>query len=173
MEEKIIFTTREAARYLGISLSTIYRMEKQGLISAIRTPGGQRRFSKKNLERYLKESQNFEAPQNPSKYKKQNFRVKETGNDYALKNNQEISMTMTIGEIKNELKKIYKERKSWNGAKDPFTESEIRQRELVLIKQQLLYRIKDAKLFKDKVEESFNFTLYKLIYDYLKDLKEK
>jgi len=70
---------------------------------------------------------------------------------------------MTIREIRNELEKIYKERNSWDGAKGPFTEPAIRQRELILIKQQLLYRIEDAKLLKDKGEESFNLKLYKII----------
>jgi len=70
---------------------------------------------------------------------------------------------MTIREIRNELGKIYKERKSWDGAKGPFTEPAIRQRELILIKQQLLYRIEDARLLKDKGEESFNLKLYKII----------
>ncbi|MBI5327441.1 MAG: helix-turn-helix domain-containing protein [Deltaproteobacteria bacterium] len=32
MEEKTAYTTKEAAKYLGISPATIYRMEKQGLI---------------------------------------------------------------------------------------------------------------------------------------------
>ncbi|MCK4418369.1 hypothetical protein KAV79_01000 [Candidatus Aerophobetes bacterium] len=73
---------------------------------------------------------------------------------------------MTIREIRNELERIYKERKSWNGAKGPFTEPAIRQRELILIKQQILYRIEDTKLLKDKTEESFNLTLYKIINDY-------
>lgn len=49
MEEKNLFTTKVAAKYLGISSSTIYRMEKRGLISSIRTPGGQRRFNKENV----------------------------------------------------------------------------------------------------------------------------
>lgn len=70
---------------------------------------------------------------------------------------------MTIREIKNELEKIYKERNSWDGAKGPFTDPAIRQRELILIKQQLLYRIEDARLLKDKGEESFNLKLYKII----------
>ncbi len=74
---------------------------------------------------------------------------------------------MTIKGIRNELEKIYKERKSWDGAKGPFIESVIRQRELILIKQQILYRIEDAKLMKDKIEESFNLTLYKIINDYI------
>jgi len=79
MEEKNVFTTKEAAKYLGISTATIYRMEKQGLISSLRTPGGQRRFNRENIEKYLRESQNFEAPQNPSRYKyqKTNFKIKE------------------------------------------------------------------------------------------------
>jgi site-specific DNA-methyltransferase (adenine-specific) len=96
MEEKIIFTTREAARYLGISLSTIYRMEKQGLISATRTPGGQRRFSKKNIEEYLKKSRKFEAPQNPSMYKKTTFLVREAGEVYGVESNKQVIPTKPI-----------------------------------------------------------------------------
>ena len=75
---------------------------------------------------------------------------------------------MTIREIRNELEKIYKERKSWDGARGPFSKPIIRRRELILIKQQILYRIEDAKLLKDKDEEFFNLTLYKIINDYLK-----
>ena len=74
---------------------------------------------------------------------------------------------MTIREIRSELQKIYKERKSWHGAKGPFIEPAIRQRELILIKQQILYKIEDAKLLHDKYEESFNHTLYKILNDYL------
>jgi site-specific DNA-methyltransferase (adenine-specific) len=85
MEEKTVFTTKEAAKYLGISTSTIYRMEKQGLISSIRTPGGQRRFSKEIIERYLKESQYFEAPQNPSRFKKTDFMIRESEAVYNAK----------------------------------------------------------------------------------------
>jgi len=70
---------------------------------------------------------------------------------------------MTNKEIRKELEKIYKERKSWSGAKGPFTKLAIRLKELILIKQQILYRIEDAKLLKDKREESFNSTLYKII----------
>lgn len=74
---------------------------------------------------------------------------------------------MTIREIRNELEKIYRERESWDGAKGPFTKPAIRQRELILIKQQILYRIEDAKSLKDGREESFNLTLYEIINDYL------
>lgn len=85
MKEKTFFTTKEAAEYLGMSQSTIYRMEKKELISSTRTPGGQRRFSKKTIEEYLKKSKKIEAPQNPSRYKKQNIQVKESQESYTAK----------------------------------------------------------------------------------------
>jgi site-specific DNA-methyltransferase (adenine-specific) len=85
MEEKTVYTTKEAAKYLGISTATIYRMEKQGLISSTKTPGGQRRFSRENIEKYLKESQNFEAPQNPSRFKKTDFMVREAEATYVAR----------------------------------------------------------------------------------------
>lgn len=44
-------------------------MEKQGLIHSIRTPGGQRRFLRSQLEAYLQASKTIKAPQNPSQYK--------------------------------------------------------------------------------------------------------
>ena len=84
MKNKTMFITKEAAQYLGISISTIYRMEKQRLISSTKTPGGQRRFNKRNLDRYLKKSQSFEAPQNPSKYKAS--LIKDSGSIYTVEN---------------------------------------------------------------------------------------
>lgn len=95
MEEKNLFTTKVAANYLGISSSTIYRMEKRGLISSIRTPGGQRRFSKESIESYLKKSKKFEAPQNPSKYKKSVSRIKETETTYTIENNKKVASPET------------------------------------------------------------------------------
>ncbi len=82
MTEKTLYTTSEIAQFLGISISTIYRMEKQGLITSIKTPGGQRRFTQQTIEKYLKESKKIEAPQNPSRYKKSNLHLKETQSSY-------------------------------------------------------------------------------------------
>ncbi len=62
MEDKAIYTTKEAANYLGVSPSTIYRMEKRGLLSPVKTSGKQRRFSQKNLEGCLKKSRGVETP---------------------------------------------------------------------------------------------------------------
>lgn len=66
-----LITTTDAAALLGVSPSTIYRMEQQGLITSYRTPGGQRRFSQSALEQYLAESGGIVAPQNPSQYKEE------------------------------------------------------------------------------------------------------
>ena len=65
-----LFTTSQAAKFLGVSTATVYRMEKKGFIESRRTPGGQRRFLKTDLEKYLEQSKSIQAPQNPSQYKK-------------------------------------------------------------------------------------------------------
>jgi len=80
---------------------------------------------------------------------------------------------MTIREIRSELKKLYKERNSWDGTKGPLTETVIRQRELILLKQQILYRIEEAKQCGDKIEEIFNLKIYQAINNYLKELQNE
>ena len=56
-ERKIILTAREAADYLRISLFTLSRIEREGLLNPFRTPGGHRRYSLEMLNRYLEENQ--------------------------------------------------------------------------------------------------------------------
>jgi excisionase family DNA binding protein len=51
-----LLKAREAARYLGVSLNTLYRMERKGHLSPFRTPGGHRRYSLDMLDRYLEQS---------------------------------------------------------------------------------------------------------------------
>lgn len=63
--------TSGAAEYLGISVSTLYRMIDKGILIPIKTPGGQRRFDVSELEQYLSESKQIIAPQNPRKGKAQ------------------------------------------------------------------------------------------------------
>lgn len=41
----------DAARELGVSVETVRRWDRDGLIASIRTPGGQRRFSRSEIER--------------------------------------------------------------------------------------------------------------------------
>ena len=64
-----MINTNQAAALLGVSAKTIYRMEEKGIIQSIRTPGGQRRFNRKDLEEYIRASKSISAPQNPSKYR--------------------------------------------------------------------------------------------------------
>lgn len=51
-----LLKSREAARYLGISLSTLYRMERMGCLQPYRTPGGHRRYRVEMLDAYLEDS---------------------------------------------------------------------------------------------------------------------
>ena len=46
-------TTSEAARHLGVSLSTIRRWSDMGYLQGYRTPGGQRRFSIEQLDEFI------------------------------------------------------------------------------------------------------------------------
>ena len=48
-----LFNARGAVEYLGISLSTLNRIEKQGLLVPFRTPGGHRRYGQQMLDEYL------------------------------------------------------------------------------------------------------------------------
>src|SRR4051812_18239903 len=50
---KLGLTTSEAARHLGVSLSTIRRWSDLGYLRGYRTPGGQRRFSVEQLDDFL------------------------------------------------------------------------------------------------------------------------
>jgi len=51
-DRRLVFTSSQAAGYLGVSLATIRRWTDAGHISCYRTPGGQRRFSREQLDRF-------------------------------------------------------------------------------------------------------------------------
>jgi excisionase family DNA binding protein len=57
--QRKLLRAKEAADYLGVSLVTLRRMEKQGALSPYRTPGGHRRYSLEMLEDYLESSRRF------------------------------------------------------------------------------------------------------------------
>ncbi len=59
---QLVFTSSQAARYLGVSLATIRRWTDAGHIACYRTPGGQRRFSKDQLDGFIDSLQGGEAP---------------------------------------------------------------------------------------------------------------
>jgi excisionase family DNA binding protein len=46
-------STSEAARHLGVSLSTVRRWSDAGHLRGYRTPGGQRRFTIEQLDTFL------------------------------------------------------------------------------------------------------------------------
>jgi excisionase family DNA binding protein len=52
-DQQLVFTSSQAAVYLGISLATIRRWTDAGHIGCYRTPGGQRRFSRDQLEDFI------------------------------------------------------------------------------------------------------------------------
>jgi excisionase family DNA binding protein len=52
-ERRLVFTSSQAARYLGVSLATIRRWTDAGHISCYRTPGGQRRFDREQLDVFI------------------------------------------------------------------------------------------------------------------------
>jgi excisionase family DNA binding protein len=50
---QLVFTSSQAASYLGVSLATIRRWTDAGHISCYRTPGGQRRFARQQLDEFM------------------------------------------------------------------------------------------------------------------------
>ncbi|HEV3048143.1 MAG TPA: helix-turn-helix domain-containing protein [Solirubrobacteraceae bacterium] len=52
-ERQLVFTSSQAARYLGVSLATVRRWTDAGHISCYRTPGAQRRFSRAQLDEFI------------------------------------------------------------------------------------------------------------------------
>lgn len=60
-ERQLVFTSSQAAKYLGVSLATIRRWTDAGHIACYRTPGGQRRFSKDQLDRFIVSLQSDET----------------------------------------------------------------------------------------------------------------
>jgi excisionase family DNA binding protein len=50
---QLVFTSSQAARYLGVSLATVRRWTDAGHVSCYRTPGGQRRFAREQLDEFL------------------------------------------------------------------------------------------------------------------------
>jgi excisionase family DNA binding protein len=52
-DRQLVFTSSQAARYVGVSLATIRRWSDAGHLTCYRTPGGQRRFSRDQLDDFI------------------------------------------------------------------------------------------------------------------------
>jgi len=61
-DSRLGLSTSEAARHLGVSLSTVRRWSDAGHLVGYRTPGGQRRFTVEQLDDFLDS-----LPQTPSR----------------------------------------------------------------------------------------------------------
>ena len=55
-ERQVVLKAREAAEYLRISLFTLNKIERQGLLVPFRTPGGHRRYTLEMLNQYVEEN---------------------------------------------------------------------------------------------------------------------
>ena len=60
-KERVWLTVKEAARYLGVSLPTLKKIEEEGKLVPFHTPGGHRRYTVEILDEYLASTR--EAPQ--------------------------------------------------------------------------------------------------------------
>jgi excisionase family DNA binding protein len=52
-DRQLVFTSSQAASYLGVSLATVRRWTDAGYVSCYRTPGGQRRFARQQLDEFI------------------------------------------------------------------------------------------------------------------------
>jgi excisionase family DNA binding protein len=57
-------STSQAARALGVSLGTIRRWSDMGYLDSYRTPGGQRRFSREQIDQFVNSLQQGSVHQN-------------------------------------------------------------------------------------------------------------
>jgi excisionase family DNA binding protein len=55
-------STSQAARALGVSLGTIRRWSDMGYLESYRTPGGQRRFSREQIDQFIVSLQQGGSP---------------------------------------------------------------------------------------------------------------
>jgi excisionase family DNA binding protein len=55
-DRKVLLKAREAAEYLRVSLFTLNKIERIGMLTPFRTPGGHRRYSLDMLNQYLEQN---------------------------------------------------------------------------------------------------------------------
>jgi excisionase family DNA binding protein len=53
MAEKRLLNVGEAATYLGVSAASLRSWSDRGLVPYYRTPGGQRRYERNDLDRFI------------------------------------------------------------------------------------------------------------------------
>jgi excisionase family DNA binding protein len=63
---QLAFTSSQAAAYLGVSLATVRRWSDAGQLRGSRTPGGQRRYSREQLDAFLRSLEQAGSPAHPA-----------------------------------------------------------------------------------------------------------
>ncbi len=48
-----LYNVGQAADYLGVSAASLRKWSNEGLVAVYRTPGGQRRYSRDDLDRFM------------------------------------------------------------------------------------------------------------------------
>ena len=74
-ERQLVFTSSQAARYVGVSLATVRRWTDAGHIDCYRTPGGQRRFSRAQLDEFIASMQRSGATSDSAAVERRDARV--------------------------------------------------------------------------------------------------
>ncbi len=74
-ERQLVFTSSQAARYVGVSLATVRRWTDAGHIDCYRTPGGQRRFSRAQLDEFIASMQRTGAAEEAPAVERHGARV--------------------------------------------------------------------------------------------------
>jgi len=74
-ERQLVFTSSQAARYLGVSLATVRRWTDAGHVACYRTPGGQRRFSRAQLDEFIVSMQRSAGEHEPTVLDQRGARV--------------------------------------------------------------------------------------------------
>jgi excisionase family DNA binding protein len=60
-QTELAYTSSQAANYLGVSLATVRRWSNDGHLNGYRTPGGQRRFSRDQLDTFVRSLSHSDA----------------------------------------------------------------------------------------------------------------
>lgn len=53
-KQRLGLTTSQAAQALGVSMATVRRWSDAGVLPGYRTPGGQRRFSREQIDEFVR-----------------------------------------------------------------------------------------------------------------------
>lgn len=91
-------TIGKAAKHIGVSIDTLRRWEKRGVVTALRSPGGHRYFLKKDLENLFDQKYTRAAPtkRTPAEKLESEAKLEETKEDLPIEEKVEVSEPVLI-----------------------------------------------------------------------------